>query len=253
VADDGLLALLHGAVGRTTTLTAELRVWQHESRSRRAFEMARTAATIGAIGHRVGGPDVPDESEMVWQVVHAEGGRYRSDPIAESGAYTGPSPRGLQACDGERMWFLGSGTVHITRPHGSVMARRLLDPAWVLTHDLDVVGEDEASGRRVLRVRATARIHQPRSGGAADMAAERDLHVDAERGFLHADIALVDGEPYDVMELREVVLDTPVDPSTFRLEIPPGFKVFDDSQDPPRPSPWDRRRQWHVRWPIARW
>jgi len=180
---------------------------------------------------------------------------YRWDQVSQTGGYVGVAPEGPQGCDGERAWHLRTDSVYVTRAHGCALVQRLLDPAWVLTHDLDLLGEDESSGRQVLRVRAVARSSRPRSGGAADMAVERDLAVDAERGFLHADTALVDGQPYDSMELRNIVLDEPVDTSVFDPEIPTGFKVIDRSQDPPTPLPWerDRRRRWHVRWPVSRW
>jgi hypothetical protein len=85
------------------------------------------------------------------------------------------------------------------------------------------------------------------------MAAERNLLVDAERGFLHADTALVEGRPYDIMELRDIALDVDIDPALFEPDIPDGVKVFDHSHDPPQPRPWERRRRLHVQWPISRW
>ncbi|HWW54441.1 MAG TPA: hypothetical protein VNY84_11765 [Acidimicrobiales bacterium] len=256
MADGDLLALLHGAADRTTTLTGDLRSWWHASRSSRAFERARVFASgpIGTMVHHVGGPgEVPDEGEMVWRVVHASGGRYRWDPVSQVGPYRGHAPPGRQGSDGQRTWNVGDHTVFIGPRHGSMLGQRLLDPAWALTHDLEIVGDAESSGRSVLRVHAVARPDWPRSGGAAEMAAERDLLVDAERGFLHGDTALVDGEPYDEVSLRSVVLDAPVDPSMFDPDIPAGFEVFDHSTDPPPPLPWERRTRWHFQWPITRW
>lgn len=87
------------------------------------------------------------------------------------------------------------------------------------------------------------------------MASERDLVVDAERGFLHRDTALVDREPYDTMELRDVVVDVDIDPHIFASRVPAEFKVIDMSQEPPHPMPWerDRRRRWRIQWPVTRW
>ena len=244
-----LLVLLHGAVDRTTTLTGELRTWQHGSRSQRAFEVARPVG--GTMVHYRGGSDEAQESEAVWRVVQGAGGRYRWDQVSQSGAAVHVGRPGTQGCDGQRAWFVGPDTVHVHPAHGNAL-HRLLDPSWVLTHDLDIVGDGESSGRAVALVRATARSSRPRSGGASDMAAERDLVVDAERGFLHSDTGLVDGEPYDLMELRDVVLDPQIDPATFNPEIPPGMRVDDHMGDPVR-RPWERQRRWHFQWPLSRW
>ena len=157
-----------------------------------------------------------------------------------------------RAVTGSGLGFIGPDAVHITRGPGNAFAQRLLDPSWLLTHDLDQIGEGEVGGRRVLEVRATARSARPRSGGATDMASERDLVVDAERGFLHSDTALVDGQPYELAELREVVVDPDVDIAAFNPEIPRGLRVDDHTNDATR-RPWERRRQWHFRWPISRW
>jgi hypothetical protein len=44
--------------------------------------------------------------------------------------------------------------------------------------------------------------------------------VDAERGFLHSDTALVDCEPCDAVELRNIVLNVEVDGTTLAPDIP---------------------------------
>jgi len=247
-----LPVLLHDAVHRTKTLTGELRMWRHQARSQRAFGAARSAMMVSGMVHGVRRNDGVDESETLYRVAQGPGGRYRWDEVARSGPRADNTDHGAQGCDGVRAWYVGPEAVRLTRPHGCVVVQRLLDPAWVLSHDLDVVGEATSSGRAVLQVRATARPSRPRSGGPADMAAERDLVVDADRGFLHRDAALVDGEPYDVMELRDVVLDEELDQTIFDPEIPPGMKVLDYTKDQPPPSPWDRKKTWHLRWPIRR-
>jgi len=126
---------------------------------------------------------------------------------------------------------------------------RLADPSWVLTHDLETVGEAFAGDRAVLVVKATARPFRARHGSASDMASERDLVVDAERGFLHRDAALLEGEAYDVLELGGVTLDGDPAADTFSVTIPAGAPVLDTSGDdpmkrfarlPPRRGPWSR-------------
>ena len=122
--------------------------------------------------------------------------------------------------------------------------QRLVDPSWVLTHDLDVTGPTVANARPALVVRAVARPNRVRSGSPQDLAAERELIVDAERGFLHRDIALFDGVAYDVMEWTELTLDPPLDDATFAIDIPAGFEVIDGR---------DQERQFLHRPPSRRW
>ena len=251
MAEAGLLVLLHGAVDRNAAMTGELRTWSHAARSQEAFEVAAAAMAIGGTMHLIGAPDGAEESESRWRVVHAAGGRYRLDQVAQSGRSTGVVHPAAQGCDGERSWYRTAEEVFLGRSRVN-MLMRLLDPSWVLTHDLAVVDRGESSGRPVLHVRATARPSRPRGGGAADVAAERDIVVDAERGFLHADTALVHAEPYDLMELREVIVDPDVDPDVFAPDIPDGMKVNDHTGDVTG-RPWEHRRRWHVQWPVTRW
>jgi hypothetical protein len=221
--------------------------------SQRAFEVAGPA--IGGMIHGIqgsGGAEVT-EIETLWRVVQGEGGCYRWDaiPTAVPSGWGGQPV--LEADDGERAWHVSADQAIILSSHGCALVQRLLDPSWVLTHDLALVGETTASGRPALMARASARASRPRSGGAPDMAAERDLTIDAERGFLHSDIALVEGRPYDVMELRDIAVDVEVDPKVFVPDIPPGMAVADHSRVPRVPPPWQRRRRWHAQWPLARW
>lgn len=58
-----------------------------------------------------------------------------------------------------------------------------------------------------------------------NMEAERVLVVDNERAFLHS--ALVDGEPYDTMELLDLTLDRQIDPAIYTPEVPPGIPVHE--------------------------
>ena len=247
------MGLLHGAVHRTETLTGELRAWRHNARSQRAFEIATETATMGGVAmvHGVARFDDVQESETVWRVVQGPGGRYHWQEISLSGSGVG-LPGGTQGCDGKRSWSIEPDGVRLGRPRSCALTERLLDPSWVLTHDLEVTGETLAGDRPALQVKAVARPSRPRGGGAADMAAERDLIVDAERGFLHRDSALVEGQPYDIMEMRNVVLDPELDSAVFDPEIPAGAKVFDYSRERPV-APWNRVRRWHLRWPISRW
>jgi hypothetical protein len=200
------------------------------------------------------GNDQPQETEVRWRFLSGPGGRYRRELVpAVSPRPFMQHPR-LEGNDGRRAWSITDRHVHIHASRTSELTQRLLDPVWVLTHDLEVTGRTISSGRPVIQVRATARPSRLLHGSAKDMAVERDLVVDAERGFLHADTALVDGLPYDVLELRDVQIDSPVDLAAFELEVPPGAEVIDSSayRRDFRP-PWDRHRwQWRLRHPLAR-
>jgi hypothetical protein len=250
--DAQLLVLLYGAWERTGPLAGELRSWQHDERSQQAFRVA---------GHQVGsfsllrrsGDDRPEETELCWRFVSGSGGRYRQELIPGT-ADPLMRQRHLEGNDGQRAWAITDGQVYINPPRPSEATQRLLDPAWVLTHDLEVTGRRVSSGRPVVQVRATARPARLFSGSAKDMALERDLVVDAERGFLHADTALVDGLPYDILELRDVQIDSPIDLASFELEVPPGAEVIDTSSyQPDFQAPWDRHRwRWRLRHVLAR-
>jgi hypothetical protein len=248
-----MLVLLHGAWGRAESLSGELRSWQHHEGAQRAFEVA--GHRIGSVGMvRHAGGEEPAETENRWRFVSGPGGRYRQELIPAVSAHPLMRHPRVEGNDGQRSWSITDHQVylHASRPSG--LSQRLLDPAWVLTHDLEATGRSLASGRAVIQVRATARPSRLLQGSAKDMAVERDLLVDAERGFLHADTALVDGRPYDLLELRDLQIDSPFDVTAFELEVPPGADVIDASayrRD--FRSPWDRHPwRWRLRHPLAR-
>jgi hypothetical protein len=252
-ADAHLLALLHAAWERTGPLSGELRSWQHHERSQQAF---------GVAGNRVGGFEMvrhaggaqPEESECRWLFVSAPDGRYRQELVPAATAHPFVRHPRIEGNDGRRAWSIIDEKLHIHPSRPSELTQRLLDPGWVLTHDLEAAGETTSSGRPVLEVRATARPSRMLQGSAKDFAVERDLVVDAERGFLHSDIALVGGLPYDVLEMRGVQVDTTLDPAAFELQVPPGAEVFDSSDyQPDFRAPWDRHPwRWRLRHPLWR-
>jgi hypothetical protein len=76
--------------------------------------------------------------------------------------------------------------------------------------------------------------------------------VDAERGSLHSDTALADGERCQITELQNIVVDPEVGATLLELEIPPGVGWHDHSNDRLPVPTWHRRRRLHLHWPIVR-
>ena len=242
-AHDEVVVGLHGVINQLTTLHGTLRTWFHYERSQQAFAVARPRASTSRV-YPAGVP--PESREWLWEVWHAAGGRYRWDVKVDPDVAEGAGPPRLRADDGDRSYSVSDGRAYIRPSWTCEVIERLLDPSWVLTHDLDIRGETITSGRRALVVHAVARPHRTRSGRAEDMAGERDLVVDAERGFLHSDTALVNGEPYDVMELSDLALDLPIDPGLFTPMFPASVEVIDFTK--PYPDSRARHLQWPLRW-----
>jgi hypothetical protein len=225
--DPSLLALLHGAHERTRSWRGRLRQWEHLERSQQAFRAAETLTDTTAPGAAAHTP--ASVREEAWMVVFDADGRFRKDAI------DGPDPPRLdsrqtriEAEDGERFWLITEDQVYIRKAKSwDGVVLRLTDPVWALVHDLEVIGEGVSSDRPVLEVRATPRAHQPRNGHVSEMASERLLLVDQERGFLHSDTALIRGLAYDILEVSDLELDIDIDPRFFTPEIPAGFEIID--------------------------
>ena len=128
---DDLVVLLHDAVDRTETLTGELRLWRQQSRSQRAFDIARSAPGVVGMTHSARRSDGVDESETVWRVAHGSGGRYRWDEMTRSGPRVDNTHQGPHGCDGQRAWYVGPEAVRLTRPHGSALVQCLIRAGYL--------------------------------------------------------------------------------------------------------------------------
>ena len=109
--------------------------------------------------------------------------------------------------------------------------RHLFDPAPLLAAvELEPVGRLEFADRPAIRARARPR---PRDEHGPDLAAGRlghgadeyELVVDGERGVLLRTAALLDGEPFAVLEVVQTAFDERFPPETFVFVPPPGEEV----------------------------
>lgn len=145
--------------------------------------------------------------------------------------------------DGERTIRLYDDHAVVSRSFRSGL-ERLLDPAWLLTHDLEAVSEGEVNGRPTVTARAIRRLSRSPSGSPTDMAPERRIVIDMEDGFLHSDNAVIDDEPYETMELLDLHLGVPIDAGSFTLQLRPDLRVLDGTST--------RQGRRTLRWPL-RW
>ena len=224
---EAVLGLMHGAFGRVSTVTGVLRHWRRSDLGQRAIETALIVRHVSMVRAAPGSPQEREDVQRVW---FASPSRYRSETISAVGHLGHLDPQGLAIDDGEVGWLIGA--TEVTKVSSGVLDHdllRLLDPTWTLTHDFMIEGQVEIRGRPVLEVTAAARAHVPRSGNAADMAAKRRLLVDAELGFLHQAVALVDDEAYDILELQDIELDSGIDDELFSPQLLPGTRINDHS------------------------
>jgi hypothetical protein len=215
-----LAALLGGARGRVRTATATLRITQDPHALLRAWATSGPWQAEAAAGDPgVFGIDPEPSTGESRQWVDRAGDRAREE-------------RGQLVLirDGARWWrdAPGIGPAQGSAPESSVEVAEALD-RWTdpqaLTRFLELAsaGEEEAHGRRALRVTATAR------GDAFDAsltqlgwgAARWELLVDAERGMLLGTTAFnADGDVFRRVEAAALTVDQPLDDALFRPPAP---------------------------------
>jgi hypothetical protein len=239
------LELLHGAAARVTTLTATLLVWYDEERGMRAVEAARQRHPRGgiAVSWRVGkgAPPPPSQYEQRILVHYRQPDRYRLHRQANAAAHWPHDV--LQVGDGEREWTYVAAERKAVQALGQHQREllRLLDPSWLVAAcTLSVAGRSSYEDRPAVELDG-----RPRPDRAAlhvahhlDWAAER-LHavLDAETGLLLSLTSHLDGEPYKVERLTDVVVNQPLDDELFRFTPPAGVRVDDLAAGPRRRPP----------------
>lgn len=243
VSEDELVVLLHKAGRNGVALQATLRRWSNAALSRLAMQQAHPDGFSTAM-YRPPTKGEEAASETQWWVIEAPDGRHRWELRSQT-----PESSGVRIYeqvtvdDGARTIQLYHDHAVISRSGRPSALRRLLDPAWLLTHDLEVISEGNVNDRPTVTACARRRPNRPASGGPTDMAPERRIVVDGNEGFLHADTALLDNEPYETMELLDLHLG-PVTPGSFTLQLPPGLRVLDATKTQER----QRTPRWPLRW-----
>ena len=221
-----VLELLHGARSRYTTAHLQANERRSYRLQNEAYERVRREYSGDVIGTVYGGPvDLPEDGEATIRGWFEQPNRFREERVENGREF-------LILGDGDRFWTSGPDWPTVVQEgSGWLLAnpslRLLLDPAGLLPLlDLDVRGRTTAAGRAAIDCHGT-----PRHGAAFDVplpvgATEHELLVDAERGTLLRVVSLLDGVPFDTIEVTAAAFDEPLDGSLFRYDPSPGEEVL---------------------------
>jgi hypothetical protein len=137
----------------------------------------------------------------------------------------------VNACDGERYWRVFPDRI-LTGPAAPLgtQAAHLIYTGWVLRCRLSGARDITYRGRRARQLRVT------RGGGTGFLAGPltyfpADAIVAAETGCLLRLIAYIGDAPSAWWELDDISTE-PGDPDDFRVHIPPGTRVVEETGNP---------------------
>jgi hypothetical protein len=220
-----VLALIYTAGLRSGEFDAELRTWGDSAVGADAFKWVTRNTTLPGVT-RLG--DAMGELARRWQRREAIRvglpNRFRIDYI--DGGMKRPTVS-AEASDGARRWRVFAGHVGVG-PAQPLPARiaRLVDPAWLLDWRLTGGAEVIEGGRRGLRIRIGERWQADHAGFRS---APVDAVIDAELGILLRLTRAQDGRPAQQQVLADLRLREPRDASDFKIEIPIGTRVVQDT------------------------
>jgi outer membrane lipoprotein-sorting protein len=222
-----VLELLHGAHGRYTTARLDARERRRYRLQSEAYERARRRYAQGeAVAISYGPPlDLPEEGESTVRSWFAQPHRFREERVENGRPY-------IVLGDGTRFWTSSPEWATVVQDGVGWMlvnpsTRVLLDPSALLPLlDLEVGGAATTAGREAIAVRGT-----PRDNASFDVplpigATEHQLLVDAERGVLLRVESLLDGVPFDTLEVTDAAFDEPLDAALFAYKPSPGEEVL---------------------------
>lgn len=221
-----LIELVGDAFGRTPPLSATFRCWYRLDLLRQA-EQDGHASGEGK-GTRVRGmlPPAGDPDAVIEttdQLLAAtQYGSYRLER-------TRNGKTAAHLSNGVTTWLptaYGEFRVHPASPD-PFPATNLLDPSWLVDYDWSAPQPGIHNDREVLALQARRLANAPSVPVADDdRCRQRVLHqrppaevavlIDVQYGFLHRMTGMIDGEPFVVEELLDLVLDLPFDESVFR-------------------------------------
>ncbi len=225
-----LLELLHTSDSRWRTLRASGRHWWHAPRTLQAFERGIRSRRGGrtVLFGREAETEEYAEREEPWRLWLAPPDRVRAEFLAGDETVTA-------VIDGDTWWSSSPSYGARTNQgdprhsHGTGPGEPLVHTAGILPAvRLAIEGTVRVLGRPALGVRATPLPEDPEGHwhgslhGLGSGADAYDLIVDAEVGVLLRSEAFLDGEPFKVLEMHEVVFDAELPPETFVLEAPGG-------------------------------
>lgn len=224
---DDLLYLLYRS-GENPAITATLRQWQDRSAMTERFRDSVRAAGRGGLDFLWDSLTAATHDEPVTMTISRLriGGRdkYRVDHL------TPRSARGHAktiACDGEHCWveYADHTLVGPANPLSGPVAN-LVEPEWLLECKLSGGAEISYRGRRAYQLRAAK--GDDRQLATPLLFFPADVIVDAELGCLLRLIAFAGERPASWSELSEIGTE-PVPVGEFRLDIPPGVRVVEET------------------------
>jgi hypothetical protein len=220
-----VLSLIYAAGLRPTEFDAELRVWADSTIGSDAFKWVTRNTTLAGVT-RLG--DAMGELAGPWQrrdtVRIGLPNRFRIDYI--DGGVKRPTVC-AEACDGAERWRVFPGHVGVgsAQPYPARIAA-LVDPAWLLDWRLTGGAEVIEGGRRGFRIRISERWQ---TSPGWPTAAPVDAVVDAELGILLRLTQEQDGRPAKQEVLAGLRVRERWEASEFRIEIPKGTRVVQDT------------------------
>lgn len=220
-----ILVLLYEAGLRHSEFDAELRTWADAAASTDAFRRLTRQTTLSGVS-QLG--EALNDRATTWQSREALRiglpNRFRIDYI-DGGMKQRKAT--TQATDGLQRWrvFPGYMTVGPARSLPEPIAL-LADPSWLLDWQLTGGAEVHEGGRRAFRVRIGQRSQ---TDDPARLSSPVDAIIDAELGILLRLTREQAGRPAKQQTLSEVIVRATRAPAEFRIEIPAGTRVIQDS------------------------
>jgi hypothetical protein len=166
-------------------------------------------------------------ADRIWVATQRGSWRLERDWQRDSGA----SGTSVHVCDGVTKWLPTARGAFHSHPADaeSSPARMLLDPSWLIGYDWGTPRRDRHNNRDVLVLHAQRVQPASPEPGAEDNQdarivgrqpppAEVEVVVDAEYGFLHRMTGIINGEPFVVSELLDLLVDPPLDKEIFRID-----------------------------------
>jgi hypothetical protein len=223
--DPQILALIYAAGLRSTEFNAQLRTWGDSAAGTNAFKWTTRNTTLPGVT-RLGA--ALGELARPWQRREAIRvglpNRFRIDYI--DGGMKQPAVL-AEATDGSQRWRKFADHIRVG-PAQSMPARiaRLVDPAWLLDWCLTGGAEVIEGGRRGLRIRITQRWQ---ANDLGPRAVPVDAVIDAELGIVLRLTQEQGGRPAKQQILADLLVGPPRQAADFRIEIPPGTRVVQDT------------------------
>jgi outer membrane lipoprotein-sorting protein len=227
---DELLYLLY-RTGEPRDLGATVREWRDTTVTMARMAQDARAAGLGSVGNLIDAGFAGAVGKIVTRTdarLRISGpDRYRVDYLRRA------DRSGLQvnACDGERYWrvFPNQTLTGLAVPLGT-QAAHLIYPSWLLGCRLSGARDITYRGRRARQLRVT------RGAGTEFMAGPltyfpADAIVDAETGCLLRLISYTGDAPCAWWELDDLSTE-PIDPDDFRVDVPPGTRVVEQTGNP---------------------